>query len=92
MSFWHILLIWNLIVFFIYGIDKWKATRGAWRISEAFLIGCSFLLGSLGALFGMVLFNHKTKKMKFRLLVPFSFLLHIFLNLYGEQLWNMLTL
>lgn len=87
-----ILLIWNAIVFLIYGIDKWKAKRKAWRIPESFLIGISFLLGSFGALFGMVLFNHKTKKMKFRLLVPFSFLLHIFLNLYGEQLWNMLML
>ena len=28
------LLIWNLIIFLIYGIDKFKAQRGAWRIPE----------------------------------------------------------
>ena len=70
-------LIWNAMVFLLYGIDKRKAVRGAWRISEASLISVSFLMGSLGALFGMIVFNHKTKKMKFRLLIPFSFLVNI---------------
>lgn len=72
-----ILLIWNLIVFSIYGIDKYKSIHKMHRISEATLISCSYLLGSAGAIFGMIIFNHKTKKMKFRLLVPLSFFVNL---------------
>ena len=32
------LLIWNFLIFVIYGIDKSKAKRGAWRISEKYLL------------------------------------------------------
>ena len=32
------LLIWNLLIFVIYGIDKSKAKRGAWRIPEKYLL------------------------------------------------------
>ncbi len=67
-----ILLIWNIIVMLIYGIDKLRAKMRASRIREMFLLMCAFLLGGAGALFGMVLFNHKTSKMKFRILVPLS--------------------
>ena len=28
----------NVVTFFIYGIDKWKARRGKWRIPEDTLI------------------------------------------------------
>ena len=66
------LLIWNISVMFIYGFDKSRAVRGGKRIREATLILCSYLLGGVGAMFGMVVFNHKTSKMKFRLLVPLS--------------------
>lgn len=65
-----ILLIWNIIVMFIYGIDKMQAKRDGRRISEKALLLCAFLLGGYGAMFGMVLFNHKTSKIKFRMLVP----------------------
>ena len=65
-----IFLIWNTIVMLIYGIDKMLAKMGSRRISEFTLLLCAFLFGGIGALFGMVLFNHKTSKSKFRLLVP----------------------
>ena len=32
------ILIWNLLVFMIYGIDKSKARKGAWRIPEKYLL------------------------------------------------------
>ena len=63
-------LLWNLVVFFIYGIDKSKARREARRISEKFLLLVALIFGAVGAMFGMVVFNHKTSKMKFRILVP----------------------
>ncbi len=67
-----IFLIWNIIVMFIYGIDKMQAKREKRRISEKALLSCAFLLGGYGAVFGMILFNHKTSKIKFRTLVPIA--------------------
>ena len=73
-------LIWNLVVFFIYGIDKSKARREARRISEKFLLLVALIFGAVGAMFGMVVFNHKTSKMKFRLLVPLLVVLNLLLG------------
>ncbi len=66
------LLVWNIIVMLIYGLDKIKAKKGRRRISEASLLLIAFLFGGLGAIFGMVLFNHKTSKIKFRIFVPLA--------------------
>ena len=60
----------NLIVFFLYGIDKWKAIHHKWRIPEAQLLAVAAICGSAGALLGMQFFHHKTRKWKFRLGVP----------------------
>lgn len=67
-----ILLIWNMVVMLVYGVDKFLAKKETRRISEKSLLLSAFLLGGLGAIFGMVLFHHKTAKMKFRMLVPLS--------------------
>jgi len=72
-------LIWNSSVILIYGIDKICAKRGLKRISELTLVTFSFLLGGFGAMFGMILFNHKTSKIKFRFLVPIAAILNIIL-------------
>ncbi len=66
------LLAWNIVVMLIYGVDKFQAKTGGRRIRERALLMCAFLLGGWGAMFGMVAFNHKTSKMKFRVLVPVS--------------------
>lgn len=76
------LLIWNMAVMLLYAFDKSRAVRGGNRIKEATLILCAYLLGGLGAMFGMVLFNHKTSKMKFRLLVPLATVVN-FALIYG---------
>ena len=67
-----IFLIWNVFVSLVYGWDKLRARAGGRRIRERTLILLSYLLGGVGAMFGMVVFNHKTSKMKFRILVPLS--------------------
>ena len=72
-------LLWNFVVFFIYGIDKSKARREAERISEKVLLLTALIFGAVGAMFGMVIFNHKTSKMKFRLLVPLFVIVNIIL-------------
>ena len=64
------LIIINILTFLIFGIDKWKARRGKWRIPEGTLIWMSIIGGSIGALMGMYLFRHKTQKRKFNLGIP----------------------
>ncbi len=76
------LLLMNLLAFALYGTDKLKAKKGAWRIPEATLLLVAFLGGSLGALLGMELFRHKTKHAKFKVLVPLFLVLHIALGVY----------
>ena len=60
----------NLLTFFIYGIDKWKAKRNKWRVPEATLLMLAAIGGSVGALLGMFVFHHKTKHKKFLIGVP----------------------
>ena len=72
----------NLLAFALYGVDKVKAKKGAWRIPEATLLLVAFLGGSVGALLGMEVFRHKTRHAKFRILVPLFLILHIALAVY----------
>ena len=62
--------IWNVVVFIMYGIDKLKAVKNWWRISEKVLLMSAFLLGGIGAFFGMRIWRHKTKHTLFNVLVP----------------------
>ena len=60
------ILIWNLLVFMIYGTDKSKAKRGAWRIPEKYLLSFAFLCGGFGAWLAGITFHHKTRKWYFK--------------------------
>ena len=60
------ILIWNLLVFMIYGIDKSKARKGAWRIPEKYLLSFAFLCGGFGAWLAGITFHHKTRKWYFK--------------------------
>ena len=60
------ILIWNLLVFMIYGIDKSKAKRGAWRIPEKYLLSFAFLCSGFGAWLAGITFHHKTRKWYFK--------------------------
>lgn len=51
----------SLVALVLYGVDKGKAKRGAWRISEKALLLSGFLGGAIGALLAMQLFRHKTR-------------------------------
>lgn len=61
------LMIWNMIVFITYGIDKGKARKSTYRISEKTLLFMSYLGGGLGAWAGGTHFRHKTQKKYFQL-------------------------
>ena len=60
----------NLAGFIIMGVDKKRAIRGAWRISEASLFLTALLVGSLGCILGMQHFRHKTKHWYFKYGMP----------------------
>ena len=60
----------NVVTFFTYGIDKWKAKRARRRISEATLLGLAVIGGSIGAWIGIRVWHHKTLHKKFRYGVP----------------------
>lgn len=63
-------LIQSLITFIMFGIDKWKAKYGKWRIPEATLLLMAACGGSIGALLGMSVWHHKTLHKKFKYGVP----------------------
>lgn len=81
-----VFIIWNVLIMLIYAIDKGKAKKRRWRISETTLILPAFFFGGIGAMLGMILFNHKTSKMKFRLLIPFAFWVNIALIYFLERI------
>ena len=67
----------NVVTFLVYGIDKWRAKRGAWRISEKTLFLLPILGGSIGAIAGMKVFHHKTKHWYFQYGLPLILLLQL---------------
>lgn len=68
------LLILNIINFFLYGWDKFQATRKKERIPEKTLLGLAILGGGFGGFLGQFSFRHKTKKPKFYLVNILSIL------------------
>ncbi len=60
----------NALAFLLMLADKQRAKKHRWRIPEAVLLGAAALGGSVGALFGMWLFHHKTRKAKFFITIP----------------------
>ena len=81
----QLLLLWlavsNLAAFALMGLDKRRARRDRWRISEKALFLFPLLGGALGGLAGMRLFRHKTRHWYFRF--GFSALLLLQLALAG---------
>ena len=72
------------------GIDKWKAKRGRWRISEKSLFLIAILGGSIGSLVGMYLFHHKTRHLRFTIGIPVILVLQllavVFFGAYRKEL------
>ena len=64
------LILVNLLGFFLYGLDKAKAKRKGGRIPERTLLWVARIGGGAGCWLGMVLFRHKTKHIRFKILVP----------------------
>lgn len=73
----YYLIVINIVTFFVYGIDKWKAKRSKWRIPEATLLGLAVIGGSIGAWLGMKVWHHKTQHKKFKYGLPLILLAQI---------------
>ena len=71
---WQMAGLWlalaNLAALLLMGLDKRRARRGEWRISEKTLFLPVLLGGALGGLLGMRLFRHKTRHWYFRFGFP----------------------
>ena len=72
---WYLAAV-NLATWLVFGLDKWKAGAGKWRVPERTLLLLALVGGSAGALAGMLLFRHKTRKAKFYISVPVMFVAH----------------
>ena len=78
----YYLLVINAATFIIYGIDKDKAKKAKWRISEATLLTMAAVGGSIGAWLGMKAWHHKTLHRKLKYGVPIILLIQIALMIY----------
>jgi uncharacterized membrane protein YsdA (DUF1294 family) len=71
----------NAVSFVLYGLDKYKARKEKWRISEQNLL-IAALFGPIGAWLGMTQFRHKTQKPIFKYSVPAFIGIHLLLVLW----------
>ena len=78
----YYLLAVNIATFLLYGIDKYKAKKSKWRISEATLLTMAAIGGSIGAWAGMRLWHHKTMHKKFKYGIPVIIIMQIALVTY----------
>ena len=76
------LLAVNIVTFLLYGIDKYKAKKSKWRISEATLLTMAAIGGSIGAWAGMRLWHHKTMHKKFKYGIPVIIIFQVALAVY----------
>jgi uncharacterized membrane protein YsdA (DUF1294 family) len=72
-----LIAVMSIVAFILYGVDKRKAKREAWRIPEAVLLGWGFFGGAVGALCAMKVFRHKTKHWYFWAVNILGLVLHI---------------
>jgi len=71
------LAIINIMTFLLYGFDKLSARLNWRRVPEKTLWLSAFLGGSIGAIIGMQLFRHKTKKTSFQFVFAILVLLQV---------------
>ena len=76
------LIIINLITFLLYGIDKLKAKKGKWRISEDTLLLLAVIGGSIGAWLVIKIWHHKTLHKKFKYGIPLIIFAQIVVAIY----------
>ncbi|MHB8818750.1 MAG: DUF1294 domain-containing protein [Bellilinea sp.] len=74
MTIYYIAL--SFITLLLWGIDKYRAKMGQWRIPERALLTLVVIGGAFGALAGMFLFRHKIRKIQFWIMVIIACAVH----------------
>lgn len=72
----HFYAVLTLVTFLVWGFDKHRAKMNLWRVPERTLFTLAFGGGAFGALAGMYLFHHKTRKPHFWILIALACLTH----------------
>ena len=81
-----VIAVMNLVSFALMGIDKRRARRGVWRISEKALFLTTACFGGLGGVLGMRVFHHKTQHWYFKVFFPVLLVVQIVLLTIGMYL------
>lgn len=81
-----VIAVMNLVSFALMGIDKRRARRGVWRISEKALFLTTACFGGLGGVLGMRVFHHKTHHWYFKVFFPVLLVVQIVLLTIGMYL------
>ena len=76
----------SLAAFAAFGLDKYKAKAGKWRIPERTLFLLALLGGGIGAFLGMKVFHHKTMHKQFVIGIPAIMLVQLVLT--GWLIWK----
>ena len=71
------LVVLNLVSFVLMALDKKRAKKDRWRISEKTLFISAALFGALGAMMGMYMLHHKTRKWYFRVFITLLFVIQL---------------
>jgi len=74
---WYWLVIINIVTCTAMFMDKYRAQHQKWRIPEKTLFTFALLGGSLGGIFGMYAFRHKTQHRKFSVGFPAIFIVQL---------------
>ena len=72
----------NILTIIVFGVDKMNAKSNRQRVRIVTLLGLAFIGGSVGALIGMYVFHHKTKKAYFTVGVPLILLMQVVVLFY----------
>ena len=83
-----VIAVMNVVAFTLMGIDKRRARRGAWRISERALFMTTACFGGLGGVLGMKVFHHKTQHWSFRVFFPVRLVLQIAILAIGVHYYS----
>lgn len=67
----------NCVAFVLYGIDKRRAIKDAWRIPEWKLLAIAVFGGAIGADIARRLFRHKTRKLWFTVCIFAGLAIHL---------------
>lgn len=77
----------NILSFIVMLIDKNKAEKNKYRVSESVLITFALLGGSIGSPLGMYILNHKIRKFKFRFGIPMIILIQVIFLYTLNYIW-----